>query len=172
MRSISHYLGLLAVSKAHNAIFRESKAKLIFPLPPSLPDTALQLDFRTVFIAEAFYLLIFQDQLHTEEVEQLPDLKAIFLPWGMSPKAATECHKGLLIYQVTAWAAFMFIKTRQIPGCTTLCTMWCLMLCKPLKFLQSPPKKVTVVPAMETTELQYLERNALQLIQYFSAWLS
>lgn len=66
MRSISCYLGLPAVSKAHNPVFRKSKAKFIFPLPPSLPDTALELDFRTVFIAEAFYLFIFQDQLHTE----------------------------------------------------------------------------------------------------------
>lgn len=66
VRSISRYLGLPAVSKAHNPIFRKSKAKLIFPLPPPLPDTVLELDFRTVFIAEAFYLFIFQDQLHSE----------------------------------------------------------------------------------------------------------
>lgn len=58
------------------------------------------------------YLFIFQDQLHTEEVEQLPDLKAIFLPWGMSPKAAMECHTGLLIYQLTAWAAFIFTQNK------------------------------------------------------------
>lgn len=66
VRSTGRYLELLAVPKTHNPIFRKSKAKLIFPLPPSLPDTVLELDFRTVFIAEAFYLFIFQDGLHTE----------------------------------------------------------------------------------------------------------
>lgn len=69
----THQWGALAVTLdcrlflKHSIQFSEkSKAKLIFPLPPFLPDTVLELDFRTVFIAEAFYSFIFQDRLHSE----------------------------------------------------------------------------------------------------------